>query len=207
MHNEEHAGAQRLEQIMKIAHQTAARLKRSYSWVDAEDLHAYALLALTMISKCYSSECGIPFEKFAGQRLLHNAIDEMRKDHVLCRKNSRVPRTILMSDFIKDDTGTAEMSDHQSHRPMDVLEARDICTQLLRRLAPCDRRLLMMYYDQQLTFREIGEVFGISESAAFLRHKALMTRLRRMARASTQLPPVSRFHVHGNRHMFGYSTQ
>lgn len=205
MRNEEHDSSQSIEQIMKIAHQTAARLKRSYSWVDAEDLHAYALLALTMISKCYSAECGIPFAKFAGQRLLHNTIDEMRKDRVLFRKNSKVPRTILMSDFSRDATGTPEMSDRQSHRPMDVLEARDICTQLLRRLSPCDRRLLMMYYDQQLTFREIGEVFGISESAAFLRHKALMERLRRMARASEQLPPVSRFHVHGGRFAFGYS--
>ena len=38
-----------------------------------------------------------------------------------------------------------------------------------------------MYYSKHMTFREIAQVFEISESSVCLRHKALIRRLRRLA--------------------------
>jgi DNA-directed RNA polymerase specialized sigma subunit len=41
-----------------------------------------------------------------------------------------------------------------------------------------------MYYADQMTFVQIGEMLGLSESGARLRHKSVMARLRRIARLS-----------------------
>ena len=58
---------------------------------------------------------------------------------------------------------------------------REPCTVLLTGLGDSDRRLMLMYYADGMTFREVAEVFGVSESAVCLRHKAILGRLRKIA--------------------------
>lgn len=72
----------------------------------------------------------------------------------------------------------------RSSGPADALEATGSVRSTLRRLAVKDRHLLLMYYADGLTLREIGCVLHISESAAGLRRKTLIVRLRQAARAS-----------------------
>ncbi len=76
------------------------------------------------------------------------------------------------------------VSDDPSPGLTDALNARDFFRSALRRLAAQDRQLLLMYYADGLTLREIGCVLGISESAACLRQKALSAELRRTVRTN-----------------------
>ncbi len=168
---------------LPIARQISARLKRRYSWVNMEDLYSYSLLGLTMAANAYDPTRGVPFANFASQKAMFWAIDEMRKDSILKRRGAKAgPRFVSMNDTSPDnDQQSFEIPDLHSEDAKDKLEARDLCTTLLGQLRTQDRELLVMYYGQQLTFKEIARVFDISESSVCLRHKALIRKLRKMA--------------------------
>jgi RNA polymerase sigma factor (sigma-70 family) len=165
--------APRAQDHVPLARQIAMRLSRWYPWVPFEDLSSYAYLGLAMAAKAYQPGRGVPFPNFAAQKGLFLTIDEMRKDGVLKRRRSKPTKveTPLTMD-VPDPRGG---SDHAS------LERRDLCVTLLKRLRGQDRQLLMMYYGEQMTFKEIAHTFEVSESAVCLRHKALIRKLQKMA--------------------------
>jgi len=61
------------------------------------------------------------------------------------------------------------------------LGVRDLLEHLLCNLRTDDRQLLEMYYADGLTFTEIGEAIGITQSTACVRHATLLRQLRRRA--------------------------
>jgi len=150
----------------------AARLHRLYSWVPMEDLHSYAYLGMALAAKIYDPERGVPFPQFAWRKGMFMAIDEMRKDGVLSRRRpTPLPTFAPLSPDITDPAAAKNEA---------TIDRRDMCKALLSKLRTQDRHLLMMYYSDEMTFKEIAKVFDISESAVCLRHKALMQRLRRL---------------------------
>lgn len=176
----------RLNDNMPIARQIASRLKRRYTWVSMEDLYSYSLLGLTMSANAFDPDRGVPFPNYASQKGMFWAIDQMRKDGVLRRRSSAsMPRVLPFSEAAglsdAEETWTPDVHDRNAEEDHKQLEARDLCTALLRQLRSQDRQLLVMYYSKHMTFREIAKVFGISESSVCLRHKALIRRLRRLA--------------------------
>jgi RNA polymerase sigma factor for flagellar operon FliA len=181
-----------LNDHMPLARQIAARLKRRYTWVQMDDLYSYSLLGLTMAANAWDSNRGVPFPNFASQKGMFWAIDEMRKDGVLRRRSSaNMPRVLPFSEAAGNtdpsEGWTPEVMDAQAEDTKAKLEARDLCATLLKHLRAEDRQLLMMYYAQHMTFREIADVFGISESSVCLRHKALIRRLKRLADSSQRV--------------------
>jgi RNA polymerase sigma factor (sigma-70 family) len=156
-----------------LAQGIASRLHRWYNWVAMEDLTSYAYLGLTLAARTFESDRGIPFANFASRKGMYLAIDEMRKDGVLRRRRTKALPTMTPL--------TPEIPDPSGDQGYQRLERRDICENLLKRLRQDDRHLLVMYYGQELTFKEIAKVFEISESAVCLRHKALIKKLRKMA--------------------------
>ena len=152
----------------------AARLHRWYEWVAMDDLESYAYLGLAMAAKKFQPDRGVPFENFASRKAMYLAIDEMRKAGILKRRSATPGPSIGMLN--------PEIPDPLGPKAFASLERRDMCESLLKKLKDGDRKLLMMYYADQMTFVQIGQVLGLSESGARLRHKAVMKRLRRMAR-------------------------
>ena len=60
-----------------------------------------------------------------------------------------------------------------------MLEIREFCSELLRKINKQDRELLLLIYAERMTYKEISAVYHISESAICLRYKSLMQRLRK----------------------------
>lgn len=175
-----------LNDHMPIARQIASRLKRRYTWVSMEDLYSYSLLGLTLSANAFDPDRGVPFPNFASQKGMFWAIDQMRKDGVLRRRSSAaMPRVLPFSEAAglvdAEDAWTPDVHDRRAEEDHKQIEARDLCTALLRQLRSQDRQLLIMYYSKHMTFREIATIFDISESSVCLRHKALIRRLRRLA--------------------------
>lgn len=167
-----------------LARQVAARMKRRYSWVNMDDLYSYSLLGLTKSANAYDPTKGVPFPNFASQKAMFWAIDEMRKDGILKRRSAKAgPTFISMNEPIGSDQMSLELPDGRGGEAEEKIEARDLCGALLERLGEEDRQLLVMYYAEHMTFKEIAAVFEISESSVCLRHKALLKRLRRLARS------------------------
>jgi len=159
---------------LPLANRIASRLHHWYGWIPLEDLRSYAYLGLALAERNYETDRGVPFVQFAWRKGMFLAIDEMRKAGVLTRRRSTpgptfTPLTPDVPDPVADDR-------------LDEVERHDLCATLLRKLRQEDRALLSMYYADELTFKEIAKVFSISESAVCLRHKALLKRLRKLAR-------------------------
>jgi len=155
----------------------AFRLHRCYRWVGADDLGSYAYLGLVEAARIYQADRGVPFEKFAFRKAMYAAIDEMRKDGVLKRRRATPGPSVV--------TLSSDIPDRSAPKMLASVERRDMCEMLLGRLRQKDRQLLMMYYTDQMTFKQIAEVFNISESAVCLRHKALIERLRMLSRIAS----------------------
>ena len=154
----------------------AGRLHRSYNWVCLDDLRSYAYLGLALAAEAYEADRGVPFERFAWRKGMFLAIDEMRKTGVLKRR--RAKRSVLTTPI------TGELRDPKGGTAQDRLEIRDLCASLLGKLSASGRRLLMLYYADHMTFKEIAGVLRVSESTVCLRHKALIRKLRKIAATS-----------------------
>jgi len=156
-----------------LARMIAGRLRRSYGWVCLDDLRGYAFLGLSLAARAFRADRGVPFECFAMRKGMFLAIDEMRKDGVVHRRRLRaIPSTGPITGDVCDPNGDLAR---------ERIEARDTCRSLLDKLKATDRRLLLMYYADHMTFKQIGAVLDISESAVCLRHKMLIEKLRRLA--------------------------
>ncbi len=175
-----------VEDHMPVARQIASRLKRRYTWVPMDDLYSYSLLGLTLSANAFDPARGVPFPNFASQKGMFWAIDHMRKDGILRRRSSAnmvrvLPFSEAASHADVDETWTPDIEDHHAARAHELMESRDLCRALLKQLRQQDRQLLVMYYSQYMTFREIAKVFKISESSVCLRHKAIIRKLGRLA--------------------------
>ena len=152
------------ENHMPIAHRIAGRMKRRYAWVAMDDLYSYALLGLTRAAQTYDATRGVPFASYAWQKAMYWAIDQMRKDSVVRRRSVKfIPRVVALSDLGEQEDRSYQLDppDRSSERARTRMEARDLCAVLLRHLRARDRQLLLLYYAEQLTFREIAEVLDI----------------------------------------------
>ena len=114
---------------------------------------------------------------------MFGAIDEMRKDGIL-RRRQAAPRPTVSA--LNED-----MPDPSGENGLEKVEQRDLCKTLLSGLSQKDRQVLMLYYAQHMTFKEIGEVFGISESAVCLRHKSIIGRMRKLSTSASTKQPLS----------------
>lgn len=80
-----------------------------------------------------------------------------------------------------DDTMTERKLKEQGESPLAHAERRQLLAKVsagLAKLAERDAQLLSLYYVEELTFAEIGEVLGVSESRVCQLHSRAILRLR-----------------------------
>jgi len=172
------------EEHLSVAEVIAKRLRKRYNWVAWDELYSYSLWGLVLAAKTYRPEKGGGFVGFACYKGMYLAIDRMRQDGVVARAyNANRPKAVQWSQLEKEG---GEMQDYIVDDRMDEsrsrLETREAFEHLVMGLPDQSRQLLMMYYADGLTMREIAEVYEVSESAICIRHKALLESLRRTAR-------------------------
>lgn len=170
-------------QYLSIARGVANRLRRRYRWLPPDDLYSYALFGLVRAARSYDPDRSVPFAIYAASKALFAAIDEMRKDHVLTRVGIKArPNSVsLDSVLVGDQKAWWHLCDQTAQKQWSLLEAREWCATMLTKLDAPDRQLIMLRYADDMTFRQIGKVMGLSESTISLRHNALIIRFRRLA--------------------------
>jgi RNA polymerase sigma factor for flagellar operon FliA len=62
--------------------------------------------------------------------------------------------------------------------PLKEVQRRDVADMVWRSLSTKERRVIVLYYYEQITMREIGEVLGLSESRVCQIHSRVLKRLR-----------------------------
>ncbi|HKB16101.1 MAG TPA: sigma-70 family RNA polymerase sigma factor, partial [Planctomycetota bacterium] len=71
------------------------------------------------------------------------------------------------------------LEDRRSPDTLALLQRRDVMDHLLRSLTEKEQYILRLYYEQNLTMREIGELLSLTESRVCQIHSNVMERLRR----------------------------
>jgi RNA polymerase sigma factor for flagellar operon FliA len=93
-----------------------------------------------------------------------------------------------LDHVVADNTATATHSDmHRSTSPDAVVEAdetRRIMRQEMKKLPEKERKVLVLYYEENLTLGEIGEVLGVTESRVSQIHTKAVLQLRSRLRAA-----------------------
>ena len=69
------------------------------------------------------------------------------------------------------------LEDKRSEDPVLAVQRRDLKKVLLKGLSRNERLILMLYYYEELTMKEIGMVLGLSESRVSQMHASIMSRL------------------------------
>lgn len=85
------------------------------------------------------------------------------------------------------------LQDHKTPNPADIIEkqeVREIVTGVIRALNRADRLVILLYYYDHLTMRQIGEVLGITESRICQIHHEVLSKLHRRLRRVKEEPPA-----------------
>jgi RNA polymerase sigma factor for flagellar operon FliA len=164
-----------------IAHLGFARAVASRSLdprcrgADREDLIAWGVFGLVQAARRYRGDLGAPFGAYAARRVRGQVLDALRDRDPLTRTERRAfreaqkvsedlpPPYVEISLERLAELGDADVaiaaSQSRRHDPRwsEVVAA-------LQRLAPLERRVLVLAYGREMTLREIGQRVGLSES-------------------------------------------
>jgi RNA polymerase sigma factor FliA len=79
-------------------------------------------------------------------------------------------------------TGGTRLDSLEDHRqggdPLRAVQEKDLADMVHRSLTPKERQVIVLYYYEQITMREIGDVLGLSESRVCQIHSRVLKRLR-----------------------------
>jgi RNA polymerase sigma factor for flagellar operon FliA len=80
------------------------------------------------------------------------------------------------------------LADKKCPDPMDIIQQRDALETITRNLTKKERLIIIMYYYEGLTMREIGEIMELTESRVCQIHSNVMARLKaQLDRSANQL--------------------
>ncbi|HNX27336.1 MAG TPA: FliA/WhiG family RNA polymerase sigma factor [Phycisphaerae bacterium] len=101
----------------------------------------------------------------------------------LCRDSEAVNVVSLSTkwfetDSNKDVTKADMIEDKNSDNPLEMSQRRDLKELLTRGLSRAERLIVILYYFEEMTMKEIGETLDLSESRVSQMHSAIMERMR-----------------------------
>jgi len=162
----------------------AARLAASTpDCVEECDLCSDGVFGLRDAITRFDPRRGIKFETFAARRVRGAMIDAMRERDWMSRLQRRrgdTRRQVSLHSTARDDQGDRELIETLP-AGRELLHEREEL-EALRQLVvdlPRDMRLIFaLYYFEDLTFKEIGRVIGVSESRVSQMHSNALLVLR-----------------------------
>jgi RNA polymerase sigma factor FliA len=174
------------------------------SHVEDADLISYGLVGLIGAIERFEPERGIKFETFAMTRIRGSIIDELRSLDWVPRSVRSRAREIeaaqgalleianssvyaldelwTVSDSSGDQVSLLDtIADDGSADPQEALdssEVKDRLTEAIGSLPEREQLVVALYYYENLTLREIGEVLGVTESRVSQLHTKAVMRLK-----------------------------
>jgi len=120
-----------------------------------------------------------PNEKELAQqmRLPMREFNKLRRDADAVSMVS-LNRKWFETDSNKDVREIDVLEDERSVNPLSTAQQRDLKDLITRGLSRAERLIIILYYFEEMTMREIGETLDLSESRVSQMHSAILTRLR-----------------------------
>jgi len=160
---------------------------RLHGHVDLDTLMSDGYLGLLAAAGRFSASKGVRFSTYAKHRVRGAMLDARRDRDWVPRlqrereKSGECSRGAQVLSLASTDGSGIPLSDRLAGVPAAASpdDARDALADMLCGLPARARRIMMMRYADDLTMREIGEVFGISPSRVSQIHAGALLQLRR----------------------------
>ena len=117
----------------------------------------------------------------------------MREFHKLQRDARAVGVVSLSRKWFETDSHKEVreidvLEDRKSDDPLHVAQRKDIREMVTRGLSRAERLIILLYYFEEMTMKEIGETLDLSESRVSQMHSAILSRLKvQLERRATDL--------------------
>ena len=106
------------------------------------------------------------------------------------QREANLTCVISLNNSLPHSNGEDEMGDllsnHKSQNPFHKVHSQDIKEYITKGFSREEKLVIILYYYEELTMREIGEVLGISESRVCQIHSSLISRLRALVSRHSQ---------------------
>ena len=143
-----------IERYLDIVRYTAERMHmRLPSEVDVEDLMSAGLFGLMDAIDAFDLERGVKFETYCAQRIRGAIFDELRA-------MDWVPR------LVRSRTAKVEKA------------RKDLKVLITKGLSRAERLIVVLYYYEEMTMKEIGMTLDLSESRVSQMHSSILLRLK-----------------------------
>jgi RNA polymerase sigma factor for flagellar operon FliA len=169
--------------VGSVARRVARRLPRA---VALEDLISAGTIGLLNATERFDPSRAVPFAPYAKIRIRGAILDHLRAMDWLPRTTRTAVKAgdsttavVSVEDVRADGFDSFEM---ETPSPSASLERREQVKKLsaaVSRLRLRNRQILALYYVEELTLKQIGEIFGVSESRVCQLHTEAVQCLRR----------------------------
>jgi len=202
---------------LAIGKQIADTLKRRYVWIERNELMGVALLGVAKASRMYVKKHPESTLKgwilWKGYRL---AVDELRTTGTIARPGRARRPTVFQGSALCDNEGDtmpgrvrrstvfqgSALCDNEGDMMlfaeqycMGVAQEQYVptsCREWLRGLTAGETRIMIWRFDENMSFREIGELIDRTESVAYCIVKGALAKLRRWRREEFEAGERSR---------------
>lgn len=131
-------------------------------------------------TKSLQSELGrIPTDREVADRIgvSSGEFDRMNRDSTAVSMTS-LSRKAYGGDSSRDVAEVDVLKDDRSTTPLQELQKSDLKNLIQKGLTPTERLILILYYYEEMTMKEIGVTLDLSESRVSQMHSAIVDRLR-----------------------------
>jgi RNA polymerase sigma factor for flagellar operon FliA len=155
--------------------------------LDSKDYFQIGVEGLSEAIDRFDPEYGTKFETYAIKRIKGKIIDAIRKvkHRPTFEDNQNSPNyysdVSLTNTVDKDDTMLYEMLPSEEKTPEDLAEKNEeklLLVEEIKKLKERDRLLITLYYYENLNYKEIAEVLGITVSRVSQIHSRLINKLK-----------------------------
>lgn len=168
--------------VSRIADKVAARIP-ACALVGADDLLSHGMFGLRDAIGKFDPDRGVQFTTYAPRRIHGAMMDGIRNmDYAprLMRKRGSVPQkhSIDMPVATNENGNEVRVHDLLPAAAATDVETRDSMAVILKGFTRAEQMVIRLYYETELTMREIGRAIGFSESRVSQMHAQLLDRLR-----------------------------
>ena len=148
--------------------------------VEYDDLVSYGIFGLIDAIDKFNLEKNVKFETYASLRIRGAILDQIRK-------MDWIPRTVRQRQRKIDESGPEPVMDaaHNSHyaQPEEIVTQEELKTMLVKsldNLTEKERRVIELYYYEDLTLKEISNILEVSESRVSQLHTKGLIKMRKV---------------------------
>ena len=179
-----------IKRYLPLVRSIVDRIKLSVpAHIDADDLYSVGITGLIAAVRKFDPEQGATFAGYAAMRIRGAILDELRRSEWcprprLARVHSPMIEPVVKPDPKSNDSGSVSLHDllrddqSTAESSLEKAELLQLLTQRIAELPDVPKKILAMYYFENMTLANIASIFGLTESRICQIHAQTILSLR-----------------------------